>query len=172
MVIHNNEDNFATHRYSLLVSVSSPHPNNIYKRRLKQWFAVLTAVIIAAPWFNHPWHCLCVLRSKSRLRQKIAVVVRSRFQLQINFPNLFPMKFNSLRIHIPHATQINRSFIKRNFALNGNIFTSRDYHSIPWLNGNMASAEKCSGPLRFRRQILLYFGSKVPSSIHKGSKLS
>jgi hypothetical protein len=51
----------------------------------------------------------------------------------------------------------NGPFIKRNFVLKGNIFRSRDYHSIPWLNGNLASAEKCSGPLRFRlRQVLLY----------------
>jgi hypothetical protein len=35
-------------------------------------------------------------------------------------------------------------------VLNGNIFRSRDYHSIPRLNGKLASAEKCSGPLRFR----------------------
>jgi len=29
--------------------------------------------------------------------------------------------------------------------------------SVPWLNGNLALAEKCSGPLRFRlRQVLLY----------------
>jgi hypothetical protein len=41
--------------------------------------------------------------------------------------------------------------------LNGNIFRSCDYHSIPWLNRKLASAEKCSGPLRFRlRQVLLY----------------
>jgi hypothetical protein len=52
-------------------------------------------------------------------------------------------------------------FIKRNFVLNGNIFRSRDYHSIPWLNGNLASAEKCSGPLRFHlRQVLLYHVSR------------
>jgi hypothetical protein len=49
-----------------------------------------------------------------------------------------------------------KTCLKRNFILNGNIFRSRDYHSIPWLNGNLASAEKCSGPLRFRlRQVLL-----------------
>jgi hypothetical protein len=48
-------------------------------------------------------------------------------------------------------------FIKWNFVLNGNIFRSHDYHSIPCLNGNLASEEKCSGPLRFRlRQVLLY----------------
>jgi hypothetical protein len=52
---------------------------------------------------------------------------------------------------------LNGPFIKRNFVLNGNIFRSCDYHSIPWLNGNLASAEKRSGPLRFRlRQFLLY----------------
>jgi hypothetical protein len=29
--------------------------------------------------------------------------------------------------------------------------------SVPWLNGNLALAEKCSGTLRFRlRQVLLY----------------
>jgi hypothetical protein len=51
-------------------------------------------------------------------------------------------------------------FTKRNFVLNGNIFRSHDYHSIPWLNGNLASAEKCSRPLRFRsRQVLLYLSS-------------
>jgi hypothetical protein len=34
-----------------------------------------------------------------------------------------------------------------------------NYHSIPWVNGNLASAEKRSGPLRFRlRQVLLYMG--------------
>jgi hypothetical protein len=49
-----------------------------------------------------------------------------------------------------------KPFIKRNFVLNGNIFRSHDYHSIPRLNGNLASAEKCSGPLRFHlRQVLL-----------------
>jgi hypothetical protein len=52
---------------------------------------------------------------------------------------------------------LNWPFIKRNFILNGNIFRSRDYHSIPWLNGKLASAGKCSGPLRFRlRQVLSY----------------
>jgi hypothetical protein len=52
---------------------------------------------------------------------------------------------------------LNGLFIKRNFVLNGSIFRSRDYHSIPWLNGNLAWAEKCSGPLRSRlRQVLLY----------------
>jgi hypothetical protein len=52
---------------------------------------------------------------------------------------------------------LNGPFIKRNFISNGNIFRSRDYHSTPWLNGNLASAEKCSGPLRFRlRHVLLY----------------
>jgi hypothetical protein len=52
---------------------------------------------------------------------------------------------------------LNGPFIKRNFVLNGNIFKSRDYHSVPRLNGNLASAEKFSGPLRFRlRQVLLY----------------
>jgi hypothetical protein len=37
-----------------------------------------------------------------------------------------------------------------------------NYYSIPWLNGNLASAEKFSGPLRFRlRQVLLYFGKNT-----------
>jgi hypothetical protein len=32
-----------------------------------------------------------------------------------------------------------------------------NYYSVPWLNGNLALAEKCSGPWRFRlRQVLLY----------------
>jgi hypothetical protein len=53
---------------------------------------------------------------------------------------------------------LNRPFIERNFVLNGNILRSHDYHSIPWLNGNLASAEKYSGHLRFRlRQVLLYY---------------
>jgi hypothetical protein len=53
---------------------------------------------------------------------------------------------------------LNGPFIKQNFVLNGNIFRSRDCHSISWLNGNLASAENCSGPLRFRlRQVLLYY---------------
>jgi hypothetical protein len=48
-------------------------------------------------------------------------------------------------------------FIKRNFVLNGYIFRSRDYRDVPRLNGNLASAEKCSGPLIFcLRQVLLY----------------
>jgi hypothetical protein len=48
-------------------------------------------------------------------------------------------------------------FIKRFFFLNWHILRSHDYDSIPWINGNLASAEKCSGPLRFRlRQVLLY----------------
>jgi hypothetical protein len=29
---------------------------------------------------------------------------------------------------------LNGPFIKWNFVLNGNIFRSHDYHSIPWLN--------------------------------------
>jgi len=44
--------------------------------------------------------------------------------------------------------------------------------SVPWLNGNLALAEKCSGPLRFRlRQVLLYytinfiFASKKPTFV-------
>ena len=41
------------------------------------------------------------------------------------------------------------------FACPGLIFYS--VCSVPWLNGNLALAEKCSGPLRFRlRQVLLY----------------
>jgi hypothetical protein len=47
-------------------------------------------------------------------------------------------------------------------CLKRNIFRFRDYHNIPWLNGNLASAEKCSGPLRFRlRQVLLYIPSRL-----------
>jgi hypothetical protein len=52
---------------------------------------------------------------------------------------------------------LNGHFIKRNFVLNGNIFRSREYQSIPGLNGNLASAEKSSASLRFRlKQVLLY----------------
>jgi hypothetical protein len=52
---------------------------------------------------------------------------------------------------------LNGLFIKQNFVFNRNFLRSHDYHSIPWLNGNLASEEKCSGPLRFRlRQVLLY----------------
>ena len=41
------------------------------------------------------------------------------------------------------------------FACPGLIFYT--VCSVPWLNGNLALAEKCSGPLRFRlRQGLLY----------------
>jgi len=41
------------------------------------------------------------------------------------------------------------------FACPGLIFYT--VCSVPWLNGNLALAEKCSGPLRFRlRQVLLY----------------
>jgi hypothetical protein len=47
------------------------------------------------------------------------------------------------------------------FCLVSNTFMSwLNYYSIPWLNGNLASAEKFSGPLRFRlRQLLLYIAS-------------
>jgi hypothetical protein len=63
---------------------------------------------------------------------------------------------------------LNGPFIKRNFFVNGNIFRSRDYHNIPWLNGNLASAEKCSGPLGFRlRQVLVYFINAMYGK-HKG----
>jgi hypothetical protein len=63
---------------------------------------------------------------------------------------------------------LNGPFIKRNFVLNGNIFRSRDYHSIPWSNRNLASAEKCYGPFRFRlRQVLL---TKIYSHIGSCSK--
>jgi hypothetical protein len=55
---------------------------------------------------------------------------------------------------------LNGPFIKRKSVLNGNVFRSLDwlnYYSIPWLNGNLVSAEKFSGPLRFRlRRVLLY----------------
>jgi hypothetical protein len=65
--------------------------------------------------------------------------------------SIFPFRPNTVK---PVS---NGAFIKRDFVLNGNLFTSRDYHSILWLNGNLASAEKCSGPLRFHlRQVLLY----------------
>jgi len=41
------------------------------------------------------------------------------------------------------------------FACPGLIFYT--VCSVPWLNGNLALAEKCSGPLRFPlRQVLLY----------------
>jgi len=41
------------------------------------------------------------------------------------------------------------------FACPGLIFYT--VCSVPWLNGNLALAEKCSGPLRFcLRQVLLY----------------
>ena len=41
------------------------------------------------------------------------------------------------------------------FACPGLIFYT--VCSVPWLNGNLALAGKCSGPLRFRlRQVLLY----------------
>jgi hypothetical protein len=61
---------------------------------------------------------------------------------------------------------LNGPFIKWNFVLNGNIFRSHDSHSIPWLNGNLASAEKCSGPLRFRlRQVLLYLFNSASISM-------
>jgi len=44
------------------------------------------------------------------------------------------------------------------FACPGLIFYT--VCSVPWLNGNLALAEKCSGPLRFRlRQVLLYKGA-------------
>jgi hypothetical protein len=58
---------------------------------------------------------------------------------------------------------INGPFSKRNFVLNGNIFRSRDCHSIPWLKGNLVSAETCYGPLTFRlRQVLLYTDRPSP----------
>jgi hypothetical protein len=51
---------------------------------------------------------------------------------------------------------LNGPYIKWNFVLNGNIFRSCDYQNIHWLNRNLASAEKRSGPLRFHlRQVLL-----------------
>jgi len=41
------------------------------------------------------------------------------------------------------------------FACPGLIFYT--VCSVPWLDGNLALAEKCCGPLRFRlRQVLLY----------------
>jgi hypothetical protein len=60
---------------------------------------------------------------------------------------------------------LNGSFNKRNFVLNRNVFRSRHYQSVPWLNGNLASAKKCSGPLRYRlRQVLLYMQRPCRSS--------
>jgi len=45
------------------------------------------------------------------------------------------------------------------FACPGLIFYT--VCSVPWLNGNLALAEKCSGPLRFRlRQVLLYYDAR------------
>jgi hypothetical protein len=43
----------------------------------------------------------------------------------------------------------NGPFIKRNFVLNWNIFKSRHYHIIPWLNGNLVSEEKILWTLDF-----------------------
>ena len=57
------------------------------------------------------------------------------------------------------------------FACPGLIFYT--VCSVPWLNGNLALAEKCSGPLRFRlRQVLLYqictvFQCMVSSVLHE-----
>jgi len=50
------------------------------------------------------------------------------------------------------------------FACPGLIFYT--VCSVPWLTGNLALAEKYSGPLRFRlRQVLLYnFSSKMEYS--------
>jgi hypothetical protein len=43
-----------------------------------------------------------------------------------------------------------------------------NYYSIPRLNGNLASAEKCSGLLRFRlRQVLLYKAENRVKSFSK-----
>jgi hypothetical protein len=75
------------------------------------------------------------------------------------------MGFKSFMLASTVKPVLNGPFIKRNFVLNGNIFRSRDYHSLPWLNGNLASAEKCSGPLRLHlRQVLLYIVSCRPAA--------
>jgi hypothetical protein len=68
---------------------------------------------------------------------------------------LYEFLFSSFRATVKPI--LNGPFIKRNFVLKGTIFRSHDYHSIPRLNGKLASTEKCSRPLRFRlRQVLLY----------------
>jgi hypothetical protein len=70
--------------------------------------------------------------------------------------------YNFFLLHSTIKPVLNGPFIKWNFVLNGNIFRSRDYHSIPWLNGNLASAEKCSVPLRFRlRQFFFCIFSSI-----------
>ena len=52
------------------------------------------------------------------------------------------------------------------FACPGLIFYT--VCSVAWLNGNLALAEKCSGPLRFRlRQVLLYNNHKLVSTRFK-----
>jgi hypothetical protein len=46
-------------------------------------------------------------------------------------------------------TEYSKTCLKRKSVLNGNIFRSLDwlyYYSIPWLNGNLASAEKILVP--------------------------
>jgi hypothetical protein len=58
---------------------------------------------------------------------------------------------------------LNGPFSKRNFALNGHIFRSRDYNSIPWLNGNVASAEEMFWTLEilFKTGLLYFFSLKA-----------
>jgi len=51
------------------------------------------------------------------------------------------------------------------FACPGLIFYT--VCTVPWLNGNLALAEKCSGPLRFRlRQVLLYIQLQKNVNMH------
>jgi hypothetical protein len=76
------------------------------------------------------------------------------------FPKYLTLSFTKERNTVKPL--LNGPFIRRNFVLNGNIFRSCDYHSIPWSNGNLASAEKCSGPLRFRlRQVYCNYLPKL-----------
>ena len=54
------------------------------------------------------------------------------------------------------------------FACPGLIFYT--VCSVPWLNGNLALAEKSSGPLRFRlRQVLLYICCAIYDLDNKAS---
>jgi hypothetical protein len=94
---------------------------------------------------------ICILLVRS-----ISVLWSNHFLVVFHYSELYILNNFSLRLfpYLPYSLQINT--VKP--VLNGNIFRSRDYHSIPWLNGNLASAEKCSGLLRFRlRKVLLYY---------------
>jgi hypothetical protein len=94
-------------------------------------------------WKQNSLSHTCVTGTDIREQVPVQNIFRPLFQIN-RFCKILKFNCNTVK------PILNVLFIKRNSVLNGNICRPRDYHSISWLNGNLASAEKCSGLLGFR----------------------